>query len=292
MSGGGLAPIQKVFQMAKKTFARNRTPGPDGKRHHRLDSQDLRSHLKQLSDLMNVLTARDLALDQSQVLRRQYNHRSGVGSAGENGMMRDSSSAPVTYIGLHEDCDLSVGVFIINPRGRMPLHNHPGMHGILKVVHGTVEVAFYNRVKQLQIPQDLPEPLRTRPDLLERDIVVPAESPTRVRVGPHSDPLILYPNKDNFHEIRLIDGSGPAAFLDILSPPYNVEAEDGDGRTLEIPDDERRDCGFYQIVNLQDSQGGKPGITWLYRQHKQPPDYHTDIEPYRGPSLEFVEDII
>ena len=68
MSGGGisgLAPIQKVFQMAKKTFARSR--GPDGKRRHRLDSQDLRSHLKQLSELMNVLTAKDLALDQSQV---------------------------------------------------------------------------------------------------------------------------------------------------------------------------------------------------------------------------------
>ena len=68
--GGGLAPIQKVFQMAKKTFARNRNPGPDGKRHHRLDPQDLRSHLKQLSDLMNVLTARDLALDQSQVFQK------------------------------------------------------------------------------------------------------------------------------------------------------------------------------------------------------------------------------
>ena len=101
--------------------------------------------------------------------------------------------------------------------------------------------------------QDLPEPLRSRPDLLDREIVVPAESPTRVRVGPDSEPLILYPNKDNFHEIRLI-GEGPAAFLDILSPPYNIETEEGGG-TLEIPDDERRDCGFYQVANLQDSQG-------------------------------------
>lgn len=288
--GGGLAPIQKVFQMAKKTFARNRTPGPDGKRHHRLDPQDLRSHLKQLSDLMNVLTARDLALDQSQVLRRQYSSSrrpgGGSGGGGQNGR-HDllNAPAPVTYIGLHEDVDLSIGVFIINPRGRMPLHNHPGMHGILKVVHGTVEVAFYNRVKQLQIPQDLPEPLRSRPDLLDREIVVPAESPTRVRVGPDSEPLILYPNKDNFHEIRLI-GEGPAAFLDILSPPYNIETEEGGG-TLEIPDDERRDCGFYQVANLQDSQG----ITWLYR-GKQPVDYHTDVEPYLGPSLEDIEDII
>ena len=95
-----------------------------------------------------------------QVLRRQYSSSrrpgggSGGGGGGQNGR-HDllNAPAPVTYIGLHEDVDLSIGVFIINPRGRMPLHNHPGMHGILKVVHGTVEVAFYNRVKQLQIPQ-------------------------------------------------------------------------------------------------------------------------------------------
>ena len=66
-TNGSLAPIQKVFQMAKKTFARTKTPGPDGKRHHRLDPQDLMTHLRQLSDLMNVLTARDLGLDQSKV---------------------------------------------------------------------------------------------------------------------------------------------------------------------------------------------------------------------------------
>ena len=48
---------------------------------------------------------------------------------------------------------------------------------------------------------------------------------------------------DNFHEIRLV-GEGPAAFLDILSPPYNTETEDGH---LEFPADERRDCGFYQV---------------------------------------------
>ena len=109
--------------------------------------------------------------------------------------------------------------------------------------------------------QDLPEPLRTRPDLLDREIVVPADSPTRVRVGPESEPLILYPNKDNFHEIKLI-GEGPAAFLDILSPPYNIETEEGGG-TLEIPDDERRDCGFYKVVDLHDSQG-RPSFlcTW------------------------------
>ena len=77
---------------------------------------------------------------------------------------------------------------------QMPLHNHPGMHGILKVVHGTVEVAFYNRV-EIDTPSDLPEPLRNRPDLLERDIVVPTSNPVKVTVGTNSDPLLLYPNK-------------------------------------------------------------------------------------------------
>jgi len=284
MSGGGisgLAPIQKVFQMAKKTFARSR--GPDGKRRHRLDSQDLRSHLKQLSELMNVLTAKDLALDQSQFLRRSHTPNGRLSPTGESPPLPPplTSTAPVTYIGLHEDQDLTVGVFAINPGANMPLHNHPGMHGILKVVHGTVEVAFYNRV-EIDTPSDLPEPLRNRPDLLERDIVVPTSNPVKVTVGTNSDPLLLYPNKDNFHEIRLV-GEGPAAFLDILSPPYNTETEDGH---LEFPADERRDCGFYQIVQLAEAQGGNPSITWLHRLRQQPKEYVCDVEPYLGPSLE------
>jgi cysteamine dioxygenase len=38
----------------------------------------------------------------------------------------------VTYIGIYEDRDISVGIFIIRCGRRIPLHTHPGMHGLIK----------------------------------------------------------------------------------------------------------------------------------------------------------------
>lgn len=290
-----MAPIQKVFRAAKKTFARSRSSENSRLLNQRpqrpLDTEEFNLHLKELSTLMNDLTAKDLGLDQSAAINAAAGDSRSMANGEKEGVAPAAaarkSRAPVTYIGLKEDQDLSMGVFIINPRGRMPLHNHPQMHGILKMLQGTVEVLFYNRVKP--VPQDLPEALKSRLDLLEKDVVVPTLAPNRVTVGPDSKPLVLYPDKDNFHEIRLVEG--PAAFLDILSPPYNsVNEEDG---SLEIPGDERRDCGFYKDITRSVTAGtGKfpplatnPSIHWLHRLRTQPADYFCDQEPYKGPPL-------
>ena len=63
----------------------------------------------------------------------------------------DFRHAPVTYIGIYEDRDISVGIFIIRRGCRIPLHNHPGMYGILKVVHGCVDVSSYTKVSPDQV---------------------------------------------------------------------------------------------------------------------------------------------
>ena len=257
-------PIQKVFALAKKTFAR--VKGNDGRRKHILSKDDFYSHLDELSALMATLTASDLGLDQSAAV-----------------CQRQPPKAPVTYIGLHEDADLTMGIFIINPRGRMPLHNHPKMHGVLKVVHGNVQMSHFNRISALNVPEDLPVPLRTRLELLDQGVVVPTQHPTRVTAGADSKPFLLSPNENNFHEIQLVDDDNPAAFVDILSPPYNQEiSEDG---LLEIPEDEPRDCDFFQPLKLQEKDGGSPDITWLHRLTQQPSEYFCDAEPYKGPSL-------
>jgi cysteamine dioxygenase len=57
----------------------------------------------------------------------------------------------VTYIGIYEDRDISVGIFIIGRGCRIPLHNHPGMHGVLKVVHGQIDVASYTKLRPEQV---------------------------------------------------------------------------------------------------------------------------------------------
>ena len=44
-----------------------------------------------------------------------------------------SEGAPVTYVQLYEDKDVTIGVFILKRGTKIPLHDHPDMHGILKV---------------------------------------------------------------------------------------------------------------------------------------------------------------
>jgi len=51
--------------------------------------------------------------------------------------------APVTYIEVFENEHISVGVFVLRDGAKIPLHDHPYMYGVLKVIHGKVRVQSY-----------------------------------------------------------------------------------------------------------------------------------------------------
>lgn len=99
----------------------------------------------------------------------------------------------------------------------------------------------------------------------------------------NSGPCLLTPVRDNLHQIEAVDG--PAAFLDILSPPYN-------------PDD-GRDCHYYRVLQTVadgETRGGKTSEeqqgedkekeeeAWLL-EIPQPEDFWCDGEPYPGPAV-------
>ena len=46
-----------------------------------------------------------------------------------------SGSAPVIYMHICETEVFSMGVFVLRPGASIPLHDHPGMNGMLKVQH-------------------------------------------------------------------------------------------------------------------------------------------------------------
>jgi len=50
---------------------------------------------------------------------------------------------PVTYLGVFENDDVSVGVFVLRDGAKIPLHEHPYMYGGLKVIHGKVRIQSY-----------------------------------------------------------------------------------------------------------------------------------------------------
>lgn len=51
--------------------------------------------------------------------------------------------APVTYIEVFEDQNVSIGVFVLRDGAKIPLHDHPYMYGVLKVIYGKVKIQSY-----------------------------------------------------------------------------------------------------------------------------------------------------
>merc|ERR1712156_1088048 len=168
---------------------------------------------------------------------------------GQDSPYETIEKAPVTYIGVYENCDISVGIFIVAANTGLPLHNHPGMHGILKVVHGTLKISSFDKLPHFDIndQSNIPNSLQSRFDQIEKGFIIPATESSTLNssITPHTPPLILGPTTDNFH--RIYNSSDqPAAFVDILSPPYNHRgmelAEEGDCQV--------RECEYFKEINF------------------------------------------
>ena len=117
------AAIQAVVQTARRTFSRKF-------QNFVLNPEEFSSSLNELKKLLDGLRACDVGLDKSHALKSTV-----------------PSMAPVTYIKIHEDQDVSIGIFLVKGGQKIPLHNHPKMHGLLKV--STSVKCFYVPFKKI-----------------------------------------------------------------------------------------------------------------------------------------------
>ncbi|CAH1996633.1 unnamed protein product [Acanthoscelides obtectus] len=180
-------------------------------------------NLNALSNLLEKITAEDVNL-QPQFATESLWSRPG--------------KAPVTCIDIYEDENLTMGIFILKPGGNLPLHNHPEMYGLIKVISGKVKITSYS----LNTPKTLEVDRRSFMDdhptkLFSRKNIVTAELVSSEILDTSSKPCMLEPNEKNLHEIESVDG--PAAFLDILAPPYGTM----------IPNNGPRLCSYFAVLN-------------------------------------------
>ncbi|GKY93594.1 hypothetical protein MPSEU_000326800 [Mayamaea pseudoterrestris] len=143
----------------------------------------------------------------------------------------DSSDSPVVrYIHLAEiPNQYSMGIFVFPPHAKIPLHDHPGMCVLSRVLYGDLERMSLDLVSD-DDDRFVSSSLRNGAN----SNIIPHYPPgTKRAQQQHIDYLhapqvtALYPLEGNLHEFRA--GPHGAAVLDVLLPPYNHS----------------RDCTFY-----------------------------------------------
>lgn len=133
----------------------------------------------------------------------------------------------VRYLHLAEDSGLfSMGVFIFPPGAKIPLHDHPGMCVLSRVLYGEIHRQSLDLVEGASDEDE---------DNNESDSIY-LDTPGSKRAIKRPIDLLrapacttLYPDVGNVHEF--VAGPTGAAVLDVLLPPY----------------DDERDCTFYEI---------------------------------------------
>lgn len=176
-----LVRAQQVVQQARTTFTLAFT------------SPAFASEFERLRELVKTLTSDDFRVT-PRVAASQWDYLPYV------------SDAPAACMEVFECPEFSMSIFFIKPHKAMPLHDHPGMYGIMKVLFGSMKVASYSK------PKDFSSASPRYLCSLESTDIVTAQS----------EPCCLQPTSRNIHEISVTDG--PVAFVDILAPPYNPQA--------------------------------------------------------------------
>lgn len=260
------ALIQEVSLAARRTFANS------------LKDPAFQERFNELVKLMSRVRSRDVNFN---VALTQRNIGRG-------------DCAPVTYIHLFEDQYFSMGIFVLRENARIPLHDHPGMYGLIKVIHGRISVKSFDHV--IIPPEDDPSSTSSSTTAnptsgkssshfdvsFKKLFSDSAKNPRPFLDVPHreatvnDDCCILTPTKGNIHEVR--SSGGAAAFLDILAPPYDMETAD-------------RRCFYYEKVSTKITPTSallekypNNQLQWLV-QVQQPSDFWCDEAEYEGPEL-------
>ncbi|TKW10843.1 hypothetical protein SEVIR_6G194700v4 [Setaria viridis] len=157
----------------------------------------------------------------------------------------------ITYVHIHQCDDFSMGVFCFPAGSTLPLHDHPEMVVLSKLLYGSVRVRSYDWVAA-------PPRSAARKCGLAR--VVAADE---VRRAP-GEVSVLFPRSGgNLHAFTAMT---PCAILDVLTPPYSEEHGRPSTYFTDVP-----------ISSL-------PGFAFL-EETDLPEDFSVAGAPYLGPEL-------
>ena len=117
-----------------------------------------------------------------------------------------------TYLGIVENDEYAIAAFALAPGAKIPLHDHPGMTVLSRVVCGSLQVTSF-------------------------DVGADGKARRSISAMTSADgPAALFPCQDNVHEFRA--GADGACVLDVIVPPYD--------------DDAGRACHYFETAAIGD----------------------------------------
>ncbi|KAL6646050.1 hypothetical protein ACP70R_017658 [Stipagrostis hirtigluma subsp. patula] len=157
----------------------------------------------------------------------------------------------ITYVHIHQCDDFSIGVFCFPAGATLPLHDHPEMVVLSKLLYGSVRVRSYDWVAA-------PPCAGARKCGLARVVVAGEE-----RRAPCGASVLFPRSGGNMHAFTAVT---PCAILDVLTPPYS-EAQG-------------RPATYFHDVLIP----SLPGFA-LLEETDLPEDFSVAGAPYLGPDL-------
>ena len=155
-----------------------------------------------------------------------------------------------------------MGVFVFPPHAKIPLHDHPGMCVISRILYGDIHRrsldlpnensdskasvgkrrrAFYRtrRKANTALPCQRKDSSNSidETDTTKAAAMLSNDGISKIPIETFTAPqcTVLYPYQGNLHEF--VAGPNGAAVLDVLLPPYSADHD--------------RDCTFYDVVECE-----------------------------------------
>lgn len=198
--------VQQLYDVCKATFCGG-------------GASDLPSSpiaLERVRLALENITSLDVGLDKEEQQQQQQHEELDLGFFGSNdgeteldlSMVVKCPPLPISYLPLYECEQFAMGIFCLPTSAEIPLHNHPGMTVLSKVLYGSVHVRAYDWVNPFDEKLNA-DPSRRRLAKREVDHVLTAPCETSV----------LYPTTGgNIHAFTALT---PCALFDVLAPPYS-----------------------------------------------------------------------
>lgn len=138
---------------------------------------------------------------------------------------------------VHSSARFDLSVFLLPAGKSLPLHDHPGMTVVSKVVHGSLRLSAYSKITPSPDSSEPPpgKKLRSSTSASASAGTASSVTPVIVNVGKSAaDPAwLLSPTEGNLHELT---AESSCVIFDVLLPPYNPP---------------ERDCHFYTLQQQQ-----------------------------------------